>query len=244
MIDSHIYAGLVLVTAPTEEPISLPDAKIHLRLADEFQVDDDYVTELISLSRKIVETILQRALLTQSWRLSLKSWPGRNYQNWPSQSFSSASFDYGKYNHIELPLPPLQRVESVTYIDTGGVYYVMPQGAQIPSSPPSGNAAISGGYNVFTDFEPGRIVLPFSQIWPTTILLPGAPIQIVFTCGYPDIPTLQASFEGYSASIHAIKMILGYCYENRIPPTEMRKSTVPAGISLVAEEMLEAYRIR
>jgi hypothetical protein len=96
---------------------------------------------------------------------------------------------------------------------------------------------------VFTDFEPGRIVLGFSQIWPTVILLPGAPIQVSFTCGYVDLLTLQSCFEGFPATIHAIKMIIGYLYENRIPPSEMRRSFVASGINYVIEELLEPYRI-
>ena len=52
-------------------------------------------------------------------------------------------------------------------------------------------------YNVLTDFEPGRIVLPYSQIWPPDILMPGAPIQITYVAGYADVATLQSKFEGW-----------------------------------------------
>ena len=242
MVLSEIYAGLQLLAAPTIEPLSLNEAKTHLRVT--INLDDDYITFLITQARQYVEMVLRRALLTQQWVLSLKNWPGRNFYG--SQGLELNPGQWDRYNHIPLPLPPLQSVQSVVYYDTGGNVYTMPQGGQLPSSPPATNANLSlaNTYNVFTAFEPGKIVLPFSQIWPTVILLPGAPIQISYTCGYLDVPTLAAAFEGYAATIHAMKMIIGYLYENRIPPSEIRKSQVPAGLGLVVEEMLEAYRVK
>jgi hypothetical protein len=236
---ADIFAGLQLTAAPTIEPLNLDDAKTHLRVTADF--DDPYIEGLITFARQEVEKTMRRALLSQQWMLSLKNWPGRNYGG----SSYGAAYDASgsEWNHIRIPLPPLASVQYVNYYDTSGNLFTMPQGAQIPSSPPSGNAATPGSYNVFTAYEPGRIVLPFSQIWPTTILLPGAPIQIGYTCGYPDLQTLQSLFEGFSASIHAMKMIIGYLYENRVPPTEMRKSLEPAGIQLVVEEILYAYRV-
>ncbi len=234
------FAGLILVVPPSDEPIELNDAKTHLRVDVDFTLDDSYINLLITFARQQVETIMRRALLTQQWRLSLKQWPGRNY---PSEETLVSDLGYFGSNYFKVPLPPLQSVQSVVYIDTDGNYYTMPQGGQVPSSPPSGNLALAGCYNVFTDFEPGRIVLGFSQIWPTVILLPGAPIQVSFTCGYVDLLTLQACFEGFPATIHAIKMIIGYLYENRIPPSEMRRSFVASGINYVIEELLEPYRI-
>lgn len=44
---------------------------------------------------------LQRALLTQAWRLTLEDWPA--------------------YECQELPLPPLQSISSITYYDTSNV---------------------------------------------------------------------------------------------------------------------------
>lgn len=231
-----IYAGLVLVTAPTQEPISLEDAKTHLRIEDSFTDDDTYISTLITLGRQQVEGAMHRALLTQTWNLFLQNWPGRDYNNWPS-SLTVSPEQYWKYNHIKLPRPPLQSVTSVTYMDSSGVTWTMQNAAF------SGSANTNNSYNVVTAFEPGRIVLPYSGIWPTNILMPGAPIQIQFVGGYQDVPTLQSSFEGFAASLHAIKRMLAYCYENRVPPSEMRKSMQAAGLDMVVDELLTPYRI-
>lgn len=235
-----IYAGLKLVSGPDKEPITLADAKSHLHVTATF--DDSYINLLISCARQYVENVMRRALVSQEWRLSLKNWPGRDFLG--SQGLATNPNQFDANNHIKIPLPPLLSVTSINYIDTSGNLYTMPIGGYVPpvEGEPS-NLALPGGYNVFTDFEPGRIYLPFSEIWPTVILLPGAPIQITFVAGFEDLDELKNSFEGYTATIHAMKMLIGFLYEHRIPPTEVRKGSVPAGLAYVVEEMLEPYRV-
>src|SRR5579862_4918635 len=107
---ADIFAGLQLVTAPTVEPIELADAKDHLRVSTSFTLDDVYIQGLITFARQNIETTMRRALLTQQWRLSLKNWPGRDYGG----SSQGAAYDGSgsSWNHIRIPLPPLQSVQS------------------------------------------------------------------------------------------------------------------------------------
>lgn len=56
--------------APAAEPISLADAKAFLRV--DHDADDPFISSLIVTSRLQVETALDLALMTQSWR-----WRGR-----------------------------------------------------------------------------------------------------------------------------------------------------------------------
>jgi hypothetical protein len=224
---SSIYAGLKLVEAPALEPLSLSDAALYLRLASDNggPVDQDLLGFLTEARQKC-ETLLRRAFLTQTWQLSLKNWPGRDYQNWP-QNIPSDLDQYYRYNYIPLPMAaPLDSVSSVTYLDTSASSSTMPPGN------------VAGGYNVDQNFEPGRIVLPFSQIWPTTILLPGAPIQIVYVCGYPDVDTWQSQFEGANAAIQGIKLILTYRYVYKVPSIESNESLAGA-----LDDLLGPYRI-
>jgi uncharacterized phiE125 gp8 family phage protein len=63
----------LLLTAPVVEPLSLAEAKAFLRV--ENNDDDDVIAALIAGARIHVEAQTRRALITQSWRLSLDAWP-------------------------------------------------------------------------------------------------------------------------------------------------------------------------
>lgn len=89
--------ALKLITAPVAEPITLAEAKAHLRVD---VIDDDaYITALIVAARQAAEHATGRALMPQTWELALDA------------------FD----DVILLPRPPLASVTSVTYIDADGV---------------------------------------------------------------------------------------------------------------------------
>lgn len=86
-----------LITPPTLEPVTLQEAKDHLRVTT--TDEDALISELITSARQQAETFLRRALLTQTWALYLDSFP----------------------DQIELPNSPVQSVTSIKYIDVDGV---------------------------------------------------------------------------------------------------------------------------
>jgi uncharacterized phiE125 gp8 family phage protein len=63
----------LLLTAPAVEPLSLDEARAYLRV--ETNDDDELIGALIAGARVHVEAQTRRALITQSWRLSLDAWP-------------------------------------------------------------------------------------------------------------------------------------------------------------------------
>src|SRR4051812_37958797 len=63
----------ILLTAPAIEPVSLAEAKAFLRV--EHDDDDGVIAALVAGARIYVEAQTRRALITQSWRLSLDAWP-------------------------------------------------------------------------------------------------------------------------------------------------------------------------
>lgn len=93
---------LKLITAPTTEPLSLSEAKLHLRV--EHTADDALITSLIVSARQAAEHELQRALITQTWERVLDLFP----------------LD-GETNAIELGRPPIQSITSVKYVDQNQV---------------------------------------------------------------------------------------------------------------------------
>lgn len=91
---------LKLVTAPAEEPITLAEAKTHLRV--DASDEDALITSLIVAARRAAEQRTGRALVTQTWEASCDEFPGSG-------------------EGIPLQLAPVQSVTSVKYIDTAGV---------------------------------------------------------------------------------------------------------------------------
>lgn len=85
--------SIVVVTAPTVEPVSLTEAKAHLRV--NWDDDDTYIESLISVARLKVEEVTWRALVTQTVRMNLDAFPASSV--------------------IEVPRPPLQSITSITY---------------------------------------------------------------------------------------------------------------------------------
>ena len=93
--------ALTIVTPPAVEPVTLAEAKLHLRV--DLDDDDAYITGLIIAARDYAETVTNRALVTQTWDLVLDGFPSEN--------------------HIDVPMPRLQSVTHVKYYDTAGTDY-------------------------------------------------------------------------------------------------------------------------
>jgi uncharacterized phiE125 gp8 family phage protein len=83
---------LQLITPPAIEPVTLDEAKAHLKI--DTTDDDTLLTTLITAARARAEWHTGRAFVTQSWVLWLDCWPGDGI--------------------VEVPLPPLQSVSAVT----------------------------------------------------------------------------------------------------------------------------------
>src|SRR5262245_10859969 len=168
--------ALTLIAAPAVEPISLDDAIGQTRVTNDDE--DATLTFYIQAARQHLEGMnggLGRAFITQQWRLSLDCFPA-----------SGA---------IALPLPPLQSVQSVTYIDGGGVEQPWaPSLYQVdPFSPPCPLFPAFGGY------------------YPVARYVPNA-VTITFTAGYGDEP------EDVPAPLRlAVRALVAHYYENREP---------------------------
>lgn len=90
--------GLSLVTAAVCEPISLPEAKVHLRI--DGSDSDTYVSTLIVAARKQLENLTRRRFVQQTWDYTLAEFP---------------------VGDILLPIQPVSSITSVTYVNGSGV---------------------------------------------------------------------------------------------------------------------------
>jgi uncharacterized phiE125 gp8 family phage protein len=65
--------SLILTTPPALEPVSLAEAKAHLRIS---HTDDDaYISRIIIAARRQIEARLDTGLLQQSWSYFINRWP-------------------------------------------------------------------------------------------------------------------------------------------------------------------------
>jgi uncharacterized phiE125 gp8 family phage protein len=71
-IGEHTMSSFLL-TAPAAEPLSLDEAKAHLRV--ESSDEDDLIAALVTGARLHVEAQTRRALISQSWRVTADAWP-------------------------------------------------------------------------------------------------------------------------------------------------------------------------
>jgi uncharacterized phiE125 gp8 family phage protein len=65
--------SLILTTPPSIEPISLAEAKSHLRISH--TDDDTYVMRIIAAARRQIEARLDVGLIQQSWSYFINRWP-------------------------------------------------------------------------------------------------------------------------------------------------------------------------
>ena len=91
-------ASLSLVTGPTLEPVTLAEAQEHCRV--DSRAEDAFLTRAIQTAREYVESVTNRALITQTWDWTLDRFP------------CATSF--------EVPRPNLLSVTSISYMDTDG----------------------------------------------------------------------------------------------------------------------------
>ena len=86
--------GVKIITPNATLPISLVDAKLHLKL-DSDTTDDSLVTSLIMVAREMVENYCRTRLLQWTEELYLDQFPFEyqiNLRKWPIQSITSVNY--------------------------------------------------------------------------------------------------------------------------------------------------------
>src|SRR3990167_7576165 len=74
-----------LITAPATEPVTLAEAKLHLKVDTAITEDDTLISSLIISARQQAEQILGRSLITQTWEKVLDKFPSGDIELlWPT----------------------------------------------------------------------------------------------------------------------------------------------------------------
>lgn len=99
---------LRLITGPAAEPLSLAEAKLHLRV--DSSDEDALITACIVAARQQAEHITGRSLVTQTWERVLDGFPAAE---------------------IELGVPPVQSIASIVYADATGATQTLSSAAYV-----------------------------------------------------------------------------------------------------------------
>jgi len=190
MIPRKVIAG------PAKEPLSLEEAKRFLRITTDGE--DDVVLSLVAAARKRVERGTELALITQTVEAKVDGF-------------------WGCYA-LELPMPPLQEVLSVKYLDVDGVLQTLD-----PTT-----------YKVSTHRRPGRVWLAYGKSWPATRAEPEC-VTVTFKAGFgDDAAALPASL------VHAVRLLAAHYDRNR---EAVLSGVVPALVPEGVEALLAGERI-
>jgi len=182
---------LQVITPPTSEPITVDEAKAHLRV--DHNLDDALITAMISACRDFAEAKTRRSFLPQTLELTLDSFPGPSLMGVP----------YGKAYSIPghaiiLERPPIASITSIKYLDTGGTLQTMPTTDYVDLT--------AGGTQRIDDLC--RITPVFGKIWPINLWQIGS-VKVRYVAGWPDVATIPPALKAW------MKLRLGALYENR-----------------------------
>ena len=125
-----------VIAGPAKEPLTLDEAKRWTKITTD--AEDDTVLAIVMTARRHVENRTELALITRTVEVKLDGF-------------------WGGYA-LELPMPPLQEVVSITYVDANGVTQTLD-----PTT-----------YQVSTTYRPGRVWLAYGKSWPSTRARPKA----------------------------------------------------------------------
>lgn len=215
--------ALRLVTAPTDFPLALADAKAHLRVTD--NTEDTLIQALIYAAIEWAENYTNLRFCTQTWEKALNGFApmGRLDLKQPLVNLAGLGFaqngtgvlDALPLGRIEL-LGPLQSVVSVNYLDTSG-----------------NNQLLAGSaYQVDLYTQPGFICPAWGVDWPVARLALNS-VRVQFVVGFGAAATVPASIK------QALLLLIGHLYLNREASSGFAISEIPYGV----EALLARHRV-
>lgn len=208
-----------LVTGPAEEPLTLQQAKDHLRL--ETDLDDDYLESLlIPAARQYLERVCWRGFLLQTWELTLPGFRGEDRldlapdwrspvgafaDNWLGIT-STTAFRFNPY--LELIRGHLANTPnvSIVYLDAAGAPQTLSASAYLLQ-------------NIGNDSMVGRVWLNelAGFAWPDTARRFDA-VKVTYTVGWDGADSVPAPLK------QAMLIVLAQMYEHRTPEIDGRLS--------------------
>jgi uncharacterized phiE125 gp8 family phage protein len=212
-----------LITPPAAEPVTLAQAKVHLKL--DFDDEDDYVGALIIAAREYAEKVTRRAFFNQTWIRTLDFFPIYNAVDRTHLPSDLASWPYPTWYWdkltIDLPHPRLVSVTSITYVDSNGEDQTLP----------------TESYSVDAGSTPGRITPAPGIIWPFTSMNRPGSVKITYVAGsYGDGTETNTCPQ---TIVQAMLLLIGHWYSNREAVSALTMKTVPTA----ADALLSIHKL-
>lgn len=184
--------GVKVITDVATEPVTLADAKKHLRIDN--TNDDDVLTAMLPAAREYCERYLGRALAPRTLELA-------------SNRFPTVTVHHHVGPCIELPFGPVQSVSSVSYTsaseDSAGNYAT----EQFEDS--SGLLCELDQY-----VTPNRLVLKFGHSWPAARDSVNS-VKVRYVTGYLAAADSSGNAVLPGSARAAMLLMLGHLFENR-----------------------------
>lgn len=134
------------VTGPNPEPVSVSELRDHLRIDDDSM--DAQIQRWAKSARLDAESLLGKKIGPQTWQIVFTGWPSGRV--------------------LELPLPPVRSIASVTYLDQDWVTYTLE-----PEK-----------YRLIEDISALYLLPAYS--WPSVTLIPAGGVRVEIVTGIAD----------------------------------------------------------
>jgi len=206
-------------TAPSEEPVTLQEAKDQLNL--ETDEDDDLLTTAISAARGYAEAFCARGIVTQTVEFKLDRFPSRGSGAYAFHScgFLACEPCRACQLFIDLPFGALAETPnlSVKYINEAGSETTL---------------AVTTDYTIDALSLPPRVHLAYGKSWPTARAQWDA-VTVQYDVGAEpeDVP---AGFK------QAILLLVASMYEQRTPEVT---GSIVAKVGLTVEALLAPLKV-
>jgi hypothetical protein len=219
------YRSLVRSELIVNEPVTLEEAKLHLRIDN--TDDDTLITALITTARRWAEDYCDRTFFQSQYTMFMDSFYGAigspvqfglkaDGNNIEGRQGTVPQLD------IELPRPPFSvDIEgvtlSITYIPADG-------GSSVTLSPSE--------YRTDQSSTPGVLRPLYGKTWPSHLVDQNS-VVVTYAAGPNDLTT--PSNLNMAAVQAAIKMLVGHLWSNRDASTETALSEVPFGVKALLD---------
>jgi len=216
------YRSLVRDTQPVVEPVSLADAKLHLRIDNED--DDTLIQALIATARQWAEDYCDRTFVLTRWAMRTDSFYGQVGSPAQFGLRSDGNNIEGRQGtvpnmDVELPRPPMSQVTGYTAVDVTYTPTVSGTTATLSSTE----------YRVDYNQTPGAVRPLYGKTWPSHLMDQNS-VTIKWWAGYgadgKSVPPQVKS---------AVLMIVSHLWSNRDAAQETALSEVPFGVKALLD---------